>query len=147
MKPSQKEQKKVGTKINKQGWTGKHQTVWCHPPDSLVTVWPNRPLLGLARLPRLKITGQSVRSAGRSGVKTANDYLPCYPQPTIRWCAGQSDAHLKRKVTNQGSVDRCTMQSPMCHRIVPCTRRRGRLGAYKWSSNGSLVPWGYKRTP
>jgi hypothetical protein len=36
MESSQKDQKKVGTKRNKFGWTRQHRTVWCHPPNSPV---------------------------------------------------------------------------------------------------------------
>jgi hypothetical protein len=39
------------------------------------------------------------------------------------------------------------MHCPVLHWIVWCTRRQGRLGASKRSSNVSYAPWGYKRTP
>jgi hypothetical protein len=36
MKSSQKKQMRTRKKKKKVCWTEEHQTVWCHPPDSLV---------------------------------------------------------------------------------------------------------------
>jgi hypothetical protein len=88
--------------------------------------------------------GQALSAIIHRTIRTERRTIMCDGQPTtishvsrLQRSNGSPDSLVpqKRKTANQRSGDCCIVHCPVCHQTVWCTRRQGRLGAFKWSSN------------
>ena len=126
---------------------GMHRTVRC-------LVRPTRCSRGFQ--PTSAIIPQMVRARKRT-VRCANRATAsCHVGlgPTVKCRTGQSGAPhrtvqcpLEQESSQSGILCPQTIHCLVCTGQSGAPSNRRQLGPSKWSSNGSLVPWGYKRDP